>query len=144
MCIILTEEDLFKKHAKKVPFFCPFSNLPQKCCPAAVQGTFKNDSKYHICPYNSNTRPGFRVHKKIWGSRTLSSTLLHSLQNKHLNPEEEAQRSCVKFQSTLLLDTESSNAKSSSCPFTFYLCCLPHQEYNYNVHSKIVMEIQWM
>ena len=36
MCIILTEEDLFKKHAKKVPFFCPFSNLPQKCCPAAV------------------------------------------------------------------------------------------------------------
>ena len=76
MCIIVTEEDLFKKHAKKVQFFCPFSNLPQKCCPAAVQGTFKNDSKYHICPYNSNTRPGFRVHKKIWGSRTLSSTLL--------------------------------------------------------------------
>ena len=76
MCIILTEEDLFKKHAKKVPFFCPFSNLPQKCCPAAVQGTFKNDSKYHICPYNSNTRPGFRVHKKIWGSSTLSSTLI--------------------------------------------------------------------
>ena len=77
MCIIVTEEDLFKKYAKKVPFFCPFSNLPQKCCPAAVQGTFKNDSKYHICPYNYNTRPGFRVHKKIWGSRTLSSALSH-------------------------------------------------------------------
>ena len=69
---------------------------------------------------------------------------LHSLQNKHLNPEEEAQRFCVKFQSTLLLETESSNAKSSSCPFTFYLCCLPHQEYNYNVHLKNVMKIQWM
>ena len=79
MCIIVTEEDLFKKHAKKVPFFCPFSNLPQKCCPAAVQGTFKNDSKYHICPYNCNTRPEFRVQKKIWGSRALSSALLYSL-----------------------------------------------------------------
>ena len=76
MCIIVTEEDLFKKHAKKGAFFCPFSILPHKCCPAVVQGTFKNDSKYHICPYNCNTRPGFRVEKKIWGSRALSSALL--------------------------------------------------------------------
>ena len=29
MCIIVTEEDLFQKHAKKVQFFCPFSNLPR-------------------------------------------------------------------------------------------------------------------
>ena len=36
MCIIVTEEDLFKKHAKKGAFFCPFSILPHKCCPAAV------------------------------------------------------------------------------------------------------------
>ena len=36
MCIIVTEEDLFKKRAKKGAFFCPFSILPHKCCPAAV------------------------------------------------------------------------------------------------------------
>ena len=86
----------------------------------------------------------------LYLSRTLSQHLpqphvhLNSLQNKHLNPEEEAKPPCVKFQSTLLLETESSNAKSSSCPFTYYLCCLPHQEYNYNVHLKNVMKIQWI
>ena len=81
------------------------------------------------------------------------------LQNKHLNPEEEAKPPCVKFQSTLLLETESNPPRSRPTilpnlmmytnhllmlSIYHFLCCLPHQEYNYNVHSKIVMEIQWM
>ena len=76
MCIIVTEEDLCKKHVTKSALFCQYAFLPQKCCPAAVKGTFSNDSKYHICPYNCNTRTGFWVDKKIWGSRELSSALL--------------------------------------------------------------------
>ena len=35
-CLIVTEEDLCKKHAKISAIFCPFSTLPKKCCPAAV------------------------------------------------------------------------------------------------------------
>ena len=101
----------------------------------------------------------------LYLSRTLSQHLpqphvhLNSLQNKHLNPEEEAKPPCVKFQSTLLLETESNPPRSRPTilpnlmmytnhllmlSIYHFLCCLPHQEYNYNVHLKIVMEIQWM
>ena len=36
MCIIVTEEDLCKKHVTKSALFCQYAFLPQKCCPAAV------------------------------------------------------------------------------------------------------------
>ena len=36
MCIIVTEEDLCKKHVIKSALFCQYAFLPQKCCPAAV------------------------------------------------------------------------------------------------------------
>ena len=76
MSIIITEEDLCKKHAKKCAKICQFSSLPSKCFQAANDPNTKNDSKPHICAYNYNTRTGFRDHKKIWGSRVLSSALL--------------------------------------------------------------------
>ena len=78
MSIIITEEDLCKKHAKKCAKICQFSSLPSKCFQAANDPNTKNDSKPHICAYNHNTRTGFRVHKKTWGSRVLSSALLDS------------------------------------------------------------------
>ena len=37
---------------------------------------FQTKPKHHICAYNCNRRTGFRDHKKIWGSRVLSSTLV--------------------------------------------------------------------
>ena len=76
MSIIITEEDLCKKHAKKCAKFCQFSSLPSKCFQAANDPNTKNDSKPHISAYNYNTRTGFRAHKKILGSRVLSSALL--------------------------------------------------------------------
>ena len=76
MSIIITEEDLCKKHAKKFAKFCQFSSLPSKCFQAANDPNTKNDSKSHISAYNYNTRTWFRVHKKIWGSRVLSSALV--------------------------------------------------------------------
>ena len=86
MSIIITEEDLCKKYAKKLAKNGQFSSLPYKFGQSGKDWDHKNDSKYHICPYNSNTRPGFRVHQKIWGSRTLSSTLVNSkLYNCKLN-----------------------------------------------------------
>ena len=36
MSIIVTDEDLCKKHDKVSAIFSSFSILPQKCCPAAV------------------------------------------------------------------------------------------------------------
>ena len=78
MSIIITEEDLCKKHAKKCAKICQFSSLPSKCFQAANDPNTKNDSKPHICAYNYNTRTGFRVHKKTWGPRVLSSALLYS------------------------------------------------------------------
>ena len=75
MSIIITEEDLCKKHAKKCAKICQFSSLPSKCFQAANDPNTKNDFKPHICAYNYNTRTGFRVHKKTWGSRVLSSAL---------------------------------------------------------------------
>ena len=36
MCIIVTEEDLCKKHVTKSALFCQYAFLPQKCCPAVV------------------------------------------------------------------------------------------------------------
>ena len=75
MSIIITEEDLCKKHAKKCAKICQFSSLPSKCFQAANDPNTKIDSKPHICAYNYNTRTGFRVHKKTWGPRVLSSTL---------------------------------------------------------------------
>ena len=77
MSIIITEEDLCKKHAKKCAKICQFSSLPSKCFQAANDPNTKNDSKPHICAYNYNTRTGFRVHKKTWGPRVLSSALIY-------------------------------------------------------------------
>ena len=79
MSIIITEEDLCKKHAKKCAKFCQFSSLPSKCFQSGKDSNPKNDSKPHICAYNYNTRTGFRDHKKIWGSRVLSSALIHTI-----------------------------------------------------------------
>ena len=78
MSIIITEEDLCKKLAKKCAKICQFSSLPSKCFQAMNDPNTENDSKPHICAYNCNRRTGFRDHKKIWGSRVLSSTLTHS------------------------------------------------------------------
>ena len=78
MSIIITEEDLCKKHAKKCAKFCQFSSLPSKRFQAANDPNTKNDSKPHISAYNYNTRMGFRDHKKILGSRVLSSALLYT------------------------------------------------------------------
>ena len=76
MSIIITEEDLCKKHAKKCAKICQFSSLPSKCFQAVNDPNTKNDFKPHISAYSYNTRTGFRDHKKILGSRVLSSTLL--------------------------------------------------------------------
>ena len=76
MSIIITEEDLCKKHAKKCAKICQFSSLPSKCFQAVNDPNTKIDSKPHICAYNYNTRTGFRDHKKTWGSSVLSSALI--------------------------------------------------------------------
>ena len=78
MSIIITEEDLCKKHAKKCAKICQFSSLPSKWFQAVNDPNTKIDSKPHICAYNYNTRTGFRDHKKTWGSSVLSSTLLRT------------------------------------------------------------------
>ena len=88
MSIIITEEDLCKKHAKKCAKFCQFSSLPSKCFQAANDPNTKNDSKPHISAYNYNTRTGFRDHKKIWGSRVLSSALMDIYKDKRRLPKE--------------------------------------------------------
>ena len=67
MSIIITEEDLCKKHAKKCAEICKFSSLPLKCFQAANDPNTKNDSKPHISAYNYNTRTGFRLRKKNMG-----------------------------------------------------------------------------
>ena len=77
MSIIITEEDLCKKHAKKCGKICQFSSLPSKWFQAANDPNTKIDSKPHICAYNYNTRTGFRDHKKTWGPRVLSSALIY-------------------------------------------------------------------
>ena len=74
--IIITEEDLCQKHDKKLAKICQFSSLPSKCVPAVNDPNTKNYSKPHIHAYNYNTHTGFRVHKKTWGPRVLSSALL--------------------------------------------------------------------
>ena len=79
MSIIITEEDLCKKLAKKCAKICQFSSLPSKWFQAVNDPNTKNDFKPRICAYNYNTRTGFRDHKKIWGSRVLSSTLMFGL-----------------------------------------------------------------
>ena len=76
MSIIITEEDLCKKHAKKCAKICQFSSLPSKWFQAVNDPNTKIDSKPHICAYNYNTRTGFRDHKKTWGPRVLSSALV--------------------------------------------------------------------
>ena len=76
MSIIITEEALCKKHAKKCAKICQFSSLPSKCFQAANDPNTKNDSKPNISAYNYNTRTGFRDHKKTWGPRVLSSALV--------------------------------------------------------------------
>ena len=78
MSIIITEEDLCKKHAKKCAKICQFSSLPSKWIQAVNDPNTKIDSKPHICAYNYNTRTGFRDHKKTWGPRVLSSALLNN------------------------------------------------------------------
>ena len=91
MSIIITEEDLCKKHAKKCAKICQFSSLPSKCFQVANDPNTKIDSKPHICAYNYNTRTGFRAHKKIWGPRVLSSTLVYMhyavLYNVHMGAD---------------------------------------------------------
>ena len=69
MSIIITEEDLCEKYAKKIAKNYQFSILPYKFGQSGKDWDHKNDSKYDICPYNYNTRTGFRVHKNIWGRR---------------------------------------------------------------------------
>ena len=69
MSIIITEEDLCKKHAKKCAKICQFSSLPSKCFQAVNDPNTKIDSKPHICAYNYNTRTGFRDHKKTCVAR---------------------------------------------------------------------------
>ena len=81
MSIIITEEDLCKKHAKKCAKIYQFSSLPSKWIQAVNDPNIKNDSKPHICAYNYNTRTGFRDHKKTWGPRVLSSTLMFMYTN---------------------------------------------------------------
>ena len=78
MSIIITEEDLCKKHEKKYAKICQFSSLPSKCFQAANDPNTKNDFKPHISAYNYNTCTGFRDHKKILGPRVLSSALLEN------------------------------------------------------------------
>ena len=73
MSIIITEEDLCKKHAKKCVKICQFSSLPSKWFPSANDPNNKNDSKPHICAYNYNTRTGFRDHKKHGGQGYLAA-----------------------------------------------------------------------
>ena len=82
MSIIITEEDLCKKHAKKCAKICQFSSLPSKWIQAVNDPNTKIDSKPHICAYNYNTRTGFRDHKKIWGSRVLSSALVYIISSQ--------------------------------------------------------------
>ena len=104
MSIIITEEDLCKKLAKKCAKICQFSSLPSKCFQAVNDPNTKNDSKPHICAYNYNTRTGFRDHKKIWGSRVLSSTLTHSRGTR----SELLHRTCSKYRH-LALRKRNSN-----------------------------------
>ena len=73
MSIIITEEDLCKKHAKKCAKICQFSSLPSKWFQAANDPNTKIDSKPHICAYNYNTRTGFRAHKKYGGQGYLAA-----------------------------------------------------------------------
>ena len=73
MSIIITEEDLCKKHAKKFAKICQFSSLPLKCFQAVNDPNTKNDFKPHICAYNYNTRTGFRAHKKYGGQGYLAA-----------------------------------------------------------------------
>merc|ERR1712155_471206 len=83
-----------KKTCQKCAKICQFSSLPSKCFQAVNDPNTKYDSKPHICAYNYNTRTGFRDHKKTWGSRVLSSTLLN--------------RSPIIFYDPLTLNTEPS------------------------------------
>ena len=73
MSIIITDEDLCKKHAKKFVKNCQFSSLPSKCFQSGKDPNTKNDSKHNICAYNYNTRTGFRVHKNILGEGDLAA-----------------------------------------------------------------------
>ena len=98
MSIIITEEDLCKKHAKKCAKICQFSSLPSKWFQAVNDPNTKIDSKPHICAYNYNTRTGFRDHKKIWGPRVLSSTLVNNVETTL--PDTSVQYS-ICFNSTL-------------------------------------------
>ena len=66
MSIIITEEDLCEKYAKKLAKNGQFSSLPYKYGPAANDANNKNDSKYHYYAYNYNTCTGFRDQNKIF------------------------------------------------------------------------------
>ena len=116
MSIIITEEDLCKKHAKKCAKICQFSSLPSKWIQAVNDPNTKIDSKPHICAYNYNTRTGFRAHKKIWGPRVLSSTLV------------------TMMELILIL----SDYKAPSWPGC-YVCPVsaPHGKYILNAHEHI-------
>ena len=102
MSIIITEEDLCKKHAKKWAKFCQFSSLPSKCFQAVNDPNTKNDFKSHIGAYNYNTRTGFRDHKKIWGSRVLSSTLGSSVCQDILCSPHTVRHLVMGFQSIII------------------------------------------
>ena len=94
MSIIITEEDLCKKHAKKCAKIYQFSSLPSKWIQAVNDPNTKIDSKPHICAYNYNTRTGFRDHKKTWGPRVLSSALVQSI--RHLLSEFNSKVKCLR------------------------------------------------
>ena len=73
MSIIITEEDLCKKHAKKCAKICQFSSLPSKCYQAANDPNTKNDSKPHISAYIITHARGFETIKKYGGQGYLAA-----------------------------------------------------------------------
>ena len=103
MSIIITEEDLCKKHAKKCAKICQFSSLPSKWFQAVNDPNTKIDSKPHICAYNYNTRTGFRDHKKTWGPRVLSSTLTDSwLQKSGIGHQSKRANKAMQMQGSII------------------------------------------
>ena len=67
MSIIVTEEDLCKKHDKVSAIFSSFSILPQNVVQPQCRGCSKMTLNPNVCPYNCNTLTGFCLHKKYGG-----------------------------------------------------------------------------
>ena len=90
MSIIITEEDLCKKHAKKCAKICQFSSLPSKCFQAANDPNTKNDSKPHpILVLIIITKDGDRTSED--GARTAI------LKTIHIDPFQESTKGVKEF-----------------------------------------------